>query len=730
MDSNRDLTNHGVCKRPVGLFKFLYEAYEALQDPPKPKAHHLCFTSIDMPRNTAVTKLAINKAGILPRRRRFPSKYIPIPRDQRERARLERAGKYEGAQLMLDAWRKSSMKTAVKIARAAGKKLRWSYDMMFNAGARFTRIHRKTNSWNAFRHVLAKRLNDNLEPGEEPTTLQEISRDYRDVYHALSASEIKEYVKEYEEDKKDHAARVPRPSIRSKAQDAANVVENMAQMLTGLKERCGTEGFFNVVRSTPDNFMEPQWFFTNDKIAPYLRLATKGGWDTGKVGARLQAFAVAGCETSNLFKKSHDKAKAMKGEIRDLVKEKLGTTLDRENPKMHYEDFDYHISYKKGVVMEGWPLPQFKNPSELSSALGPLEQLRDALVNDTCRFRKMDCVEWAAFKEEYLKRAADAPKRKQRKDAGLPRPRKSTSAPDVEDEEDVSLSKRRNEDRASSSEDDVEIEVPTKEKSKKARKEKEKEKEKERKEREKREKKKADKKKKKTPLQPLQKSIQDEPAPDDADDHNDSDQENVPLASLPAKLSQPRPQPRPVNTAVRRGANSHDDNDDDDELLNAFPPAAPSNIISQLPPHLQMLPPVEMDLPTDCLKHEATWRLALDHADDKITFPQLEMGWMTALGRDYNDAALAVVRNAIFAAETDDALCRKNILELKHRYLPDENQAASRKRARADDTEDGEQLGGGKRARKPRVEVHLGADHHPNSRDPATIKRKAKKNVD
>ncbi|KAL0569692.1 hypothetical protein V5O48_012265 [Marasmius crinis-equi] len=685
-----------------------------------------------MPRNTAATnaKLAINKASISPRLRRFPSKYIPIPRDQRERARLESAGKYHGVQLMLDKWRNDSLKVAISIARKAGKKPRWAHDMMFNAGTRMTRAHKKTNTWNAFRHCMAKRLNADLEPGEEPTTLQDISRDYRDVYHSLSAQQIKEYRKEYEEDKKDRAARIPWPSIRSKAQDVANAAENMAQILRALQQRCGVEALFVIVRNQPENYMEPQWFFTNDRLGPYLKLATKGGWDTGKVGSRLEAFAIAGCETANLFRNSHDKAKVLKAEIRDLMKKGLATILNRDDPKMHYDGFDQHIKLKHGVTIEGWPLPKFQNPSEMSSALGPLEGLRNALLDGTCHFRRMESTEWAAWKADYLKKAAAGPQRKQRKDAGLPRPRKS-SAPVADEEEEGEREEEEDE------EDEDEIELPAQKKSKAKEKKAEKKKGKvNEKRKEKKEKKKVEKKKVNSQRQQnmLNKEMAAPPANEDENDDDDepdnSDKENVPLATI----VKPRPRPCPVNDSVQRGANAPgNDNDNDNELgsPHAPEPGSPSAgpcVIQNLPPHLQMQLPPAPEVPTACLMHEDTWRLALDHAVGTLqTFPQLEMAWMTALGTSYSDSALAIVRNAIFAAETDTALCVKNILELKQKYLPGQGQTTLGKRARGNDGDDEEQVGNGKRQRKPKVMVSVGADHHPNSRDPATIRRKGGK---
>jgi hypothetical protein len=66
--------------------------------------------------------------------------------------------------------------------------------------------------------------------------------------------------------------------------------------LVGLASRVGVEAFFCVVRNNADFFMEPEWFFTSPELENYMQFATAKRWDTGKVGAKLEAFAIAGCD--------------------------------------------------------------------------------------------------------------------------------------------------------------------------------------------------------------------------------------------------------------------------------------------------------------------------------------------------------------------------------------------------------------------------------------------------
>ena len=68
--------------------------------------------------------------------------------------------------------------------------------------------------------------------------------------------------------------------------------------MTGLNMRVGIEGFFCIVRNTPDYHMEPKWYFSSEALKDYMKIAVPvhKGWDISHVGAKLEAFAVAGCD--------------------------------------------------------------------------------------------------------------------------------------------------------------------------------------------------------------------------------------------------------------------------------------------------------------------------------------------------------------------------------------------------------------------------------------------------
>ena len=45
--------------------------------------------------------------------------------------------------------------------------------------------------------------------------------------------------------------------------------------------------------------MEPQWYFTSPELRDYMSIAVRNRWDIGDVGAKIEAFAIAGCDVSS-----------------------------------------------------------------------------------------------------------------------------------------------------------------------------------------------------------------------------------------------------------------------------------------------------------------------------------------------------------------------------------------------------------------------------------------------
>ncbi|KAJ6578927.1 hypothetical protein B0H10DRAFT_2236038 [Mycena sp. CBHHK59/15] len=79
----------------------------------------------------------------------------------------------------------------------------------------------------------------------------------------------------------------------------------MQLLLHGLNQRVvGIEAFFCIVRNSSAFHIEPHWYFTSKELEEYMEIATRKRWNTAEVGARLEAFAIAGCDVIGLHRTS------------------------------------------------------------------------------------------------------------------------------------------------------------------------------------------------------------------------------------------------------------------------------------------------------------------------------------------------------------------------------------------------------------------------------------------
>lgn len=76
----------------------------------------------------------------------------------------------------------------------------------------------------------------------------------------------------------------------------------------------------------------------------------------------------------------------------------LGAVSKGEALRMIYKNFNDHITRKHGVIIEGWPLPVFDNPSAIGSQV-ELNVLLRAWQSGATRFRKMSEDEYMAWME-------------------------------------------------------------------------------------------------------------------------------------------------------------------------------------------------------------------------------------------------------------------------------------------------------------------------------------------
>ncbi|KAL0058198.1 hypothetical protein AAF712_015131 [Marasmius tenuissimus] len=306
------------------------------------------------------------------RRPRRPSA-APVPEAlkilRRQRAKETR----EAINKAVKKWEKETRELAESLAKKYRRKDRYFLDLLFQGGVRLSREQRNANPFNAIKYVKAH----NLREQGIIKTLMQIMKEYKGEYEELSKQGKKDMVTRYKELK--------------------------AMEIEALSLRVGVEGFFCIVRDRIEDFMEPQWYFSNPAI-------------------------------KKLFTTDKERIAALKSEIVDLVKERLDKAAGRLVPRMFYAGFAQHITWNYGVVAGHWPVPDFGNPSKGANDVVGLTAIRNAIRDDADKpiFVRLSDSKWASWKERYREEVEDGTvvqrERQGRSDKGKPRKKQQKTA--------------------------------------------------------------------------------------------------------------------------------------------------------------------------------------------------------------------------------------------------------------------------------------------------------------
>ncbi|KAJ7753382.1 hypothetical protein DFH07DRAFT_960222 [Mycena maculata] len=366
---------------------------------------------------TAFTTIAVETQPHI--RHTKPKPRPPLTADERKEKKQERDAKQDAIDAALSKWYDDSLALAEDLSTKYKQKPKYFLEIMFQGGARMVHQQTKTNPYNAFR---AEKAAECGESKNAPT----LHEDYFDEYKHLTEQE-KEALIERFKDTKARDVKLRRDTPRAKIQDVANIARNIKLLMIGLGTRVGVEGFFCIVRNSPDFHMQPQWFFTSRELEQYMPIATRRKWATVEVGLKVEAFCIAGCDVVNLLRTSKQKADFLKSGIREGLSEKLVAITGDPNAQMQYVWYEEDIVHKHSVILVGWTFPEIVNPSELSSSLAPLQTLYNAIKNDECKFVKLSPLELQARKKKWAEDVAagriEAKHRATRADKGVKRKR-------------------------------------------------------------------------------------------------------------------------------------------------------------------------------------------------------------------------------------------------------------------------------------------------------------------
>ncbi|KAJ7118516.1 hypothetical protein C8R43DRAFT_1137262 [Mycena crocata] len=311
----------------------------------------------------------------------------PLPADQLKKKREDRETKQAKIAEAVDEWRDYTFAKADELAE--------QFDM-------------KPHYF--LRHLLPRRRENGPPPGEERAAenrelgvamkVPELHAAIIDDYNNLT-DEQKDALCDRHRETRIQNLTLRRETPRGKIQDVANVVRNLEMLFSGLAKRVGIQGMFCIVRDNTDFHMVPRWYFTSAELERYMPIATCKTWDTGEVGMKLEAFAIAGLDPANLLRNSKQKADWLKMQIRDKMKKMIVEATGQEDATMAYTWFEEDVVQRYNIVLEGWTAPRFVNPSELSTSLPALRTLLDAMEGGDCKFTPLNRAQAAERKAQW-----------------------------------------------------------------------------------------------------------------------------------------------------------------------------------------------------------------------------------------------------------------------------------------------------------------------------------------
>ncbi|KAF7292671.1 hypothetical protein MIND_01165300 [Mycena indigotica] len=320
-------------------------------------------------------------------------------------------------------WWADTQSTAKHLAEKYQKKERYFYDLFFQGGAHMVHSREAVNPYNAFKHEKAI---ENQKNGVKEN-VEALHEAHHAEYQQLSEEEKNELVERLRKEREENVV-LRRDTPKARAQDVANTARNITQLITALARRVGLDAFFCLFRNNPDFAMEPYWWFSNKAVEEYMPIATRKTWNTGEVGFKLEAFAIAGCDALNLLRTSKQKSDWLKAEIRILIKEKLVAITGNPDAEIAYRWFEEDVVQRYDIVIDGWCGIPFDNPSAASTSLAKLRETVDGLRSGTIVFRKLTLAEAAERRKKWEADVAaglvSAKSQKERSDKGVPRKRK------------------------------------------------------------------------------------------------------------------------------------------------------------------------------------------------------------------------------------------------------------------------------------------------------------------
>jgi len=123
----------------------------------------------------------------------------------------------------------------------------------------------------------------------------------------------------------------------------------------------------------------------------YLQISSRCCWEVGEARSSSEGrTGLSDKRQTTYVSPAVDRSRSLNG--------LPGVISKGQAARMIYKNFDKHITRKHGIVIEGWPLSTFDNPSAIGSQM-ELKILLNAWQTGATRFRKMSTDEHIAWVE-------------------------------------------------------------------------------------------------------------------------------------------------------------------------------------------------------------------------------------------------------------------------------------------------------------------------------------------
>ncbi|KAF7984570.1 hypothetical protein HWV62_13785 [Athelia sp. TMB] len=288
-------------------------------------------------------------------------------------------------------------------------------EKLVNADTNY-KLYRAPSIYNAYLHHLSEE-SKNLPDGERKT-LSEIQDSIADVdwKAALSEERQQELIDELIAHRKMKHTGM-RATNKSAQNDIIRTCEHISCELDDLAERTGYSAFFMGARVNVNDDAAPNFHGSGDAESFFPEVLDKSTWEISGL------FEQWLCKRDkNLMER--ETIPKLRSECVAFIRTGLRNITNMKALEMEYARYDERIVGVYKVKLVGHPFG-IKNPSDITTS-PDLRTLRTALASGQCHWARLTNEEHGAHMRELEKQRAaavekDEPRRRKRKDAGVPR---------------------------------------------------------------------------------------------------------------------------------------------------------------------------------------------------------------------------------------------------------------------------------------------------------------------